>query len=178
MRRHSERPHCLCHFIPHSCRAALVLLQALFQAAWQTAQADLAPPDILIGHRALRISEQLALQARTAMEGENCCCPEGFGAPGFHPLYRIGLQVFFQPGKQTADPITMGLAMSLRERHAGPAIPIILILLLALSLPCDGILRVDARLWPACNPYSLLEAGQLLCRAHGGCGSAPLSSRD
>ena len=79
---HSEVSHCPCHFalVLQSC---LVVLQALFQAAWQTAQMDLAPPDILIGHRALRISEQVAQQARIAMQGENTCCPEGAGAPVF-----------------------------------------------------------------------------------------------
>ena len=74
------------------------MLQALFQAAWQTAQVDLAPPDILVGHRALRISEQVAQQARIAMQGENACCPEGVGADVFR---KVPAGLVYQPGKRT-----------------------------------------------------------------------------
>ena len=46
-----------------------VLCQALFQDAWQAVQVDAAPPDVLIGHKALHISAQLAEQAQTAAQG-------------------------------------------------------------------------------------------------------------
>ena len=85
---------------PWFLQSCLVVLQALFQAAWQTAQVDLAPPDILIGHRALRISEQVAQQACIAMQGESACCPEDIGA---HVIFTFPAGLAFQSGKQTAE---------------------------------------------------------------------------
>lgn len=44
-------------------------LQALFQDAWQALQGDMAHPDVLIAHKALHISAQLAEQAQAAAQG-------------------------------------------------------------------------------------------------------------